>query len=41
VRILAAAPDNAPLVARLRTFADDLQTTVLAKHEALRGRSGH
>jgi 5-(carboxyamino)imidazole ribonucleotide mutase len=41
VRILATAPDNAALAARLEKFANDLQQTVLAKHEALRERSGH
>jgi 5-(carboxyamino)imidazole ribonucleotide mutase len=41
VRILATAPENAALAARLRQFAEDLQTTVLAKHDALRERSGH
>ena len=41
VRILAASPDQADLAARLQRFADDLQTTVLAKHDALRKRSGH
>ncbi len=41
VRILATAPDNAALAARLRQFAEDLQQTVLAKHDALRERSGH
>jgi len=41
VRILATAPDSAALAARLTTFADDLQATVLAKHDALRARSGH
>jgi 5-(carboxyamino)imidazole ribonucleotide mutase len=41
VRILATAPENAALAARLRQFAEDLQTMVLAKHDALRERSGH
>jgi len=41
VRILAAAADYATLATRLQQFADDLQTTVLAKHDALRELSGH
>jgi 5-(carboxyamino)imidazole ribonucleotide mutase len=41
VRILAAAADHATLATRLQQFADDLQTTVLAKHDALRELSGH
>ena len=41
VRILAASPDQAALSARLQQFADDLQATVLAKHDALREKSGH
>lgn len=40
VRILAAAPDEAgrALRSRLVTFAADLESTVLAKHEALQAR---
>ena len=34
-------PDDAALALRLAGFADDLQATVLAKHDALRERSGH
>lgn len=41
VRILASSPDNADLASRLAGFADDLQTAVLAKHDALKERSGH
>jgi 5-(carboxyamino)imidazole ribonucleotide mutase len=41
VRILAGSPDRAALSARLQRFADNLQTTVLAKHDALRERTGH
>jgi 5-(carboxyamino)imidazole ribonucleotide mutase len=43
VRILASSPDpgGPPLAARLAGFADDLQSTVLAKHGALRELSGH
>ena len=43
VRILASAADDdgRALALRLAGFADDLQATVLAKHAALRERSGH
>ena len=41
VRILAAAPDRGDLAERLAVFAGDLESMVLAKHEALREISGH
>ena len=41
VRILASSPGDKDLAERLAGFAGDLQTTVLAKHEALRELSGH
>jgi 5-(carboxyamino)imidazole ribonucleotide mutase len=43
VRILASADDvvGRALAVRLAGFAVDLQATVLAKHDALRERSGH
>jgi 5-(carboxyamino)imidazole ribonucleotide mutase len=41
VRILASSPGNADLAERLAGFAGELEATVLAKHEALRERSGH
>ena len=43
VRILASSQGQAGdrLAARLAGFADELRATVLAKHDALRERSGH
>jgi len=43
VRILASSTDDQgrALSARLSAFADDLQSMVLAKHDALRELSGH
>jgi 5-(carboxyamino)imidazole ribonucleotide mutase len=41
VRILAAAPDRGDLAERLAVFAGDLESMVLAKHDALREISGH
>jgi len=41
VRILAAAPDRRDLAEQLAGFAGDLETAVLAKHDALREVSGH
>ena len=41
VRILAAAPDRRDLAEQLAGFAGDLETAVLAKHDALRETSGH
>ena len=43
VRILASGTDDESrrLTDRLATFSGDLQTLVLAKHDALRKRSGH
>lgn len=41
VRILASSPDRADLTEKLAGFAGDLESMVLAKHEALRERSGH
>ena len=43
VRILASAADEAgaDLAGQLARFADDLQDAVLAKHDALRERTGH
>ncbi len=43
VRILATAtdPDGRALSARLAAYGDDLRASVLAKHAALRDRTGH
>jgi 5-(carboxyamino)imidazole ribonucleotide mutase len=41
VRILAAAPDRGDLAEKLAVFAGDLESMVLAKHDALREISGH
>jgi 5-(carboxyamino)imidazole ribonucleotide mutase len=43
IRMLASSPDpvGRGLAAELAAYADDLQASVLAKHAALRERSGH